>query len=58
MTIYCDVSSCKAGLTLSTMLLTMLHREVPHDGVKTPLYPLLFCVNVSNYIAKMLLIET
>ena len=47
----------QGGLTLSTMLLTMLHRKVPHDGVKRPLYPLLFCVKVSNYTAKMLLIE-
>ncbi len=35
----------------------MLHREVPHNGLKRPPYPLLFCVKVSNYIAKMLLIE-
>ncbi len=35
----------------------MLHRQVPHDGVKRPLYPLLFHIKMSNYTAKMLLIK-
>ncbi len=39
------------------MLLTMHHREVPHDSVKRPLYPLLFHAKVSNYIGTMLLIK-
>ncbi len=51
-----DLWTLKLG-SLSTMLLTMLHRKVPHDMVKRPLYPLLFHVNVSNYTAKMLLMK-
>ncbi len=35
----------------------MLCREVLHNGVKKPLYPLLFHVKLPNYIAKMLLIK-